>query len=400
VARFVGTDADRLRCTGVLQKFVPPQAESNTMLRVSWTPRMCLVEKRTSSYKLDARRLGMEERVQTFEVATGLGVEVREEAVHDSSSLRRTLQDTCEQIAEHLTIVHGYTMAAQQARVIAAPAGASTSSSSNAMGGSGGGGSSSSGGGSAGGPALASRPVKMTLYLKLAGQHQLFLLLCDELKWSRADPEVIERSLGAGSSDGDPARAQALFQHMQLLQAQATAQTQQQLAKFRYPSRVGQDEKEALLNAELETPQSTALLNACAARRRAIDAATRARSRAAARLAHAALHGNATAGPLDRRQKRGDVKCGHCRVTLTAGNSALSATSGAIMLPSGPVTAAEAASTHSSSSSLTGGGRPYLDLHSVLLYRLTLCLHLLPAAPPPGSNFPPAHWSNLQTIRT
>lgn len=52
---------------GVLQKFVDPMGDANTVYRVIWSPTVTLFEKRENKKSLYDRRLNMYERALTYE---------------------------------------------------------------------------------------------------------------------------------------------------------------------------------------------------------------------------------------------------------------------------------------------------------------------------------------------
>eukprot|EP00639_Heterosigma_akashiwo_P030448 CAMPEP_0194685744 /NCGR_PEP_ID=MMETSP0295-20121207/15020_1 /TAXON_ID=39354 /ORGANISM="Heterosigma akashiwo, Strain CCMP2393" /LENGTH=481 /DNA_ID=CAMNT_0039573297 /DNA_START=118 /DNA_END=1560 /DNA_ORIENTATION=- len=53
--------------TGILQRFVEPKGTKNTMIRALWSPKVCLLERRTNNRNLHDLRYGVYERAVTYE---------------------------------------------------------------------------------------------------------------------------------------------------------------------------------------------------------------------------------------------------------------------------------------------------------------------------------------------
>ena len=54
---------------GIVQRFVEPKGVANAMIRAIWSPKVCLLERRTNNYNLQDKRYGMYERAVTYEGA-------------------------------------------------------------------------------------------------------------------------------------------------------------------------------------------------------------------------------------------------------------------------------------------------------------------------------------------
>ncbi len=52
---------------GILQKFIEPKGEHNNMIKVIWSPSMCLFERRQNKNSIFDKKLNMYERVLTYE---------------------------------------------------------------------------------------------------------------------------------------------------------------------------------------------------------------------------------------------------------------------------------------------------------------------------------------------
>ena len=364
---FVRNDAQAMRPTGILQKFVPPASEYNNMIRVTWTPAMLLVERRTSGYKLGATRIRLDDRVQTYEVSTGLGIEVKEELIHEASSMRKVIQYTCDSIARHLAMVHGQTIAGQQSRLTSMN------------------------------PLQQGRrctPLKMTLYFKLAGQNTLFLLCCDELKWSKLDIDEVDagqqRRLLAPRNNGlDDDEEEAMHTPSPIRQSTKTAVMTRpkettddikELSSTMYASHIhggrpglghGHAHSQShgdLLSRASSTGNLTDGLDYFAHRRKLLSDARHLTNSSSSLSLHARLE------PLSSsaKKRRDDLKCGHCAELLTVLNSHIGG--GVTLAPVAP------SPPGASNDKAPHVGKPYVDFKSILMYRLSLCAYLLPPA--------------------
>nr|CCA15106.1 conserved hypothetical protein [Albugo laibachii Nc14] len=84
--------------SGVLQRFITPKSNHNSAIRAIWSPRICLVDRRTNRYKVNDSKYSVYERAVTFDGPDSF-------SRHDP--MRGTLligevQLACQEIAEHL----------------------------------------------------------------------------------------------------------------------------------------------------------------------------------------------------------------------------------------------------------------------------------------------------------
>lgn len=99
--KFLFEGSRRLRSDGVLQRFVEPKGESNTMLRALWSPKVCLLERRINCLRLSETRYDMYERAVTFEGPDFHSVVA---PVRGSGMMAR-VQEVAEAIVEHVAAV-------------------------------------------------------------------------------------------------------------------------------------------------------------------------------------------------------------------------------------------------------------------------------------------------------
>ncbi|ETV95537.1 hypothetical protein, variant [Aphanomyces invadans] len=83
---------------GVLQRFVVPKGSCNSMIRAIWTPKMCLLERKTNVRRLHDVRYGLYERAVTFDGADAYS---NPDPVR-GSILPGDIQYLCEQIVDHV----------------------------------------------------------------------------------------------------------------------------------------------------------------------------------------------------------------------------------------------------------------------------------------------------------
>ncbi|ETV81351.1 hypothetical protein, variant 2 [Aphanomyces astaci] len=83
---------------GVLQRFVVPKGSCNSMIRAIWTPKMCLLERKTNARRLHDLRYGLYERAVTFDGADAYS---NPDPVR-GSILPGDIQYLCEQIVDHV----------------------------------------------------------------------------------------------------------------------------------------------------------------------------------------------------------------------------------------------------------------------------------------------------------
>eukprot|EP00753_Platysulcus_tardus_P006396 PLAT14184.3.p1 GENE.PLAT14184.3~~PLAT14184.3.p1 ORF type:complete len:1173 (+),score=598.66 PLAT14184.3:60-3578(+) len=84
--------------SGVIQRFVEPKTAYNSMIRVMWSPKVCLIDRRRNLQLLTNKRVGLYERVVTYE-----GPEHNSETVPIRGSLLPSrLQTACEAVVQHV----------------------------------------------------------------------------------------------------------------------------------------------------------------------------------------------------------------------------------------------------------------------------------------------------------
>ena len=91
---------------GVLQKFVYPKDGRNLVIRASWSPSICLLERRINNHHINDHRVPLDERISTFEGAEHLSKSV---PIVNSGYLARQAQAICNSIVDHIAeISSGY----------------------------------------------------------------------------------------------------------------------------------------------------------------------------------------------------------------------------------------------------------------------------------------------------
>eukprot|EP00741_Cyanophora_paradoxa_P007011 tig00001067_g6783.t1 len=86
---------------GILQRFFDPPELHNTVIRATWSPGVCLLEKRSSGAKLGDRRASMAARAATFEGAEG-GTEA---GPMSGAQLAGHVTQLCANVVEHVAEV-------------------------------------------------------------------------------------------------------------------------------------------------------------------------------------------------------------------------------------------------------------------------------------------------------
>ncbi|KAF0688245.1 Aste57867_20115 [Aphanomyces stellatus] len=83
---------------GVLQRFIVPKGSANSLIRAIWTPKMCLLERKTNVRRLHDLRYGIYERAVTFDGADAYS---NPDPVR-GSILPGDIQYLCEQVVDHV----------------------------------------------------------------------------------------------------------------------------------------------------------------------------------------------------------------------------------------------------------------------------------------------------------
>ncbi|CAK4776756.1 unnamed protein product [Aphanomyces euteiches] len=83
---------------GILQRFIVPKGSANSMIRAIWTPKMCLLERKTNIRRLHDLRYGLYERAVTFDGADAYS---NPDPVR-GSVLPGDIQYLCEQVVDHV----------------------------------------------------------------------------------------------------------------------------------------------------------------------------------------------------------------------------------------------------------------------------------------------------------
>mmetsp|Transcript_42098 Transcript_42098/g.51074 ORF Transcript_42098/g.51074 Transcript_42098/m.51074 type:complete len:853 (+) Transcript_42098:117-2675(+) len=83
---------------GVLQKFIPAKGEYQTVIRATWSPQVCLLERRVNNYKLRDKAVEMFERCVTFDGQEHLSTS----SPLTGSSFAAQIQFVCNSIVEHV----------------------------------------------------------------------------------------------------------------------------------------------------------------------------------------------------------------------------------------------------------------------------------------------------------
>ncbi|KAJ4461382.1 hypothetical protein PAPYR_2444 [Paratrimastix pyriformis] len=91
----------RVKVSGLLQSFIDPAGEYNSLVRATWSPQMCMVEKRTNRHKLEEAHIPAHIRAVTFD-----GPEHQSELVPLTSlMLSSRVERLCRAIAAHVASV-------------------------------------------------------------------------------------------------------------------------------------------------------------------------------------------------------------------------------------------------------------------------------------------------------
>eukprot|EP00854_Cymbomonas_tetramitiformis_P009716 gene9716-11516_t len=109
--------------TGILQKFVIPKEDHNSMIRATWSPQVCLLERRTNTVKLTDKTHELYERCVTFEgperhsdssplTGSALAASLQHLCKQlfseaDLCTLQKSIQTLCNEIVNHVRQVSG-----------------------------------------------------------------------------------------------------------------------------------------------------------------------------------------------------------------------------------------------------------------------------------------------------
>eukprot|EP00762_Andalucia_godoyi_P004384 ANDGO_08195.mRNA.1 hypothetical protein AURANDRAFT_67841 len=99
--QFVATK--EARKSGILQAFVDPKGGSNSLIQASWSPSLCVIERKVNLNRLSDRHAHMYDRVVTFEGASHLALD----SPMTSPSLVGRIQGVCAEIARHIAMTAG-----------------------------------------------------------------------------------------------------------------------------------------------------------------------------------------------------------------------------------------------------------------------------------------------------
>lgn len=88
---------------GILQRFVDPKGSSNHLIQASWSPSLCVIERKVNLNRLSDRYTHLYDRVVTFEGATHLAID----SPVTSPSLVGRIQSVCSDIARHIAMTAG-----------------------------------------------------------------------------------------------------------------------------------------------------------------------------------------------------------------------------------------------------------------------------------------------------
>eukprot|EP00297_Palpitomonas_bilix_P025684 CAMPEP_0113900698 /NCGR_PEP_ID=MMETSP0780_2-20120614/20828_1 /TAXON_ID=652834 /ORGANISM="Palpitomonas bilix" /LENGTH=271 /DNA_ID=CAMNT_0000893199 /DNA_START=247 /DNA_END=1059 /DNA_ORIENTATION=+ /assembly_acc=CAM_ASM_000599 len=86
---------------GILQKFVDPNEDANYLIKATWSPQLCRIEKRRNVNKLANRRIDRFSRAVTFEGAH----QQSEAAAMVGNTLSSRIEEQCADIANRLAAV-------------------------------------------------------------------------------------------------------------------------------------------------------------------------------------------------------------------------------------------------------------------------------------------------------
>merc|ERR1719181_1917717 len=93
----------KARHDGILQKFVEPKGDQNNMIRVLWSPKVCLLERRVNKRRLSDTKLDVYERAVTFEGSDFLS----EVTPVRGPSMVMQVHDVADTIVQHVAAVTG-----------------------------------------------------------------------------------------------------------------------------------------------------------------------------------------------------------------------------------------------------------------------------------------------------
>jgi hypothetical protein len=88
---------------GVLQQFIEPSGGRNSMLRVTWTSQVMLIERRSNRYSVSDRSRSVHERAITFEGA----LHHSDMVPVSGTALPAQIQKVCRTVAEHVRTMSG-----------------------------------------------------------------------------------------------------------------------------------------------------------------------------------------------------------------------------------------------------------------------------------------------------
>lgn len=93
----------RVRVDGILQRFVEPKGDHNNMIRVLWSPKVCLLERRINRRKMSDTKYDVYERAVTFEGPDFLS----EVTPVRGPSMTMQVHDVADSIVQHIAAVTG-----------------------------------------------------------------------------------------------------------------------------------------------------------------------------------------------------------------------------------------------------------------------------------------------------
>lgn len=93
----------KVRPDGILQKFVEPKGDRNNMIRVLWSPKVCLLERRVNNKKLSDTKYDVYERAVTFEGSDFLS----EVTPVRGPTMVMQVHDIADGIVQHIAAVTG-----------------------------------------------------------------------------------------------------------------------------------------------------------------------------------------------------------------------------------------------------------------------------------------------------
>ena len=89
--------------SGILQKWIQPKSNHNSLIKVQWSSQFCLIERRTNIYRLDDQKVEFYEKLVTYE---GIEHNSSFEPVTASWAISE-LQQICMNMSSHITAVSG-----------------------------------------------------------------------------------------------------------------------------------------------------------------------------------------------------------------------------------------------------------------------------------------------------